>query len=122
MKRARRAPVNREAALAWKLHALDGNCAMCPPTEWGCRPIHGHHIIYQQTLLAYARRNGYSYEAVRFDTANLLRLCTHHHSSAHFRVRPVPQRVLKAHAPDVWDFADRLDLAWFIDRHYPKDT
>jgi hypothetical protein len=74
-----------------------------------------------QVLRREARRLGFDFARVRWDTRNRLAICELCHERHHSRHRPIKRAVLERHAPKVFQFARELGLSHVLEREYPPD-
>lgn len=106
----------RDRATGWH-HGIGKTCAVCGNTY--NRDCEAHHIVRVQTLRKQAAKLGLDLDRIRWDNRNRLPVCDVCHQRHHSRFRPIPMRVLREHAPKVFQFARELKLGHVLEREYP---
>lgn len=115
-RRARRV-TNRYAAEAWARGIRGKPCAIC-----GRGPSQGHHVVTQAQLRTIARSKSLDLQSLLWDHRNRLAVCEACHFAHHQARRRIPLAVLRRHCPKVFQFARELDVEWWLDREYPRES
>lgn len=115
---SRKVTMSVEAREEMFLWARSGICVVCGDPE--CRPVEGHHVLYQQWLCGVAGTRGLDARALLEDRRGWLRVgqrCHRRHHGAYLRI---PRAVLAEHCPEVFDMAAELNLTSRLERTYPE--
>lgn len=103
-----------EDGLEWRTFVLSsGPCVMHDdPADCDGRLV-GHHVVTQQVL----RKHGFN--DLRWATENGVPICDRGHGRHHSRHTPIPRERLPREAIE---FAEGLELGWWLDRFYGAAT
>lgn len=106
LRRGRRKPVGVIVADIWRDGIHECKCVVCGTR----RNLDGHHAIPRRVLI------WNHLDEFVMDKRNRVPVCRHDHESHENRHRPIRRDELPL---SVFEFADELDLGWYIARHYP---
>ena len=119
MRSRKRKPTMRpEVGEEMARRARQSTCAACGHLE--CRPVVGHHVLYQQWLISAARTLRIDPVPLLEDERGWLNVGDRCHSRHHDAFIRISRDALREHCPFVFEFAAELNLTGRLERTYPK--